>query len=95
MMNRVFYHEQNGGESNPSFFAVGGRGSRLSLHPISINYDLKATVEIPYQAFSFIPRENGDFWFYSGYYQIAGDHRLLLQMGLVSSKVGFTSFDFY
>jgi hypothetical protein len=64
-----------------SLFLISGRGNQLNLHRISINHELEATVEIPYYAFSFEPSENGDFWFYSGYYQVAGDHRLFVTDG--------------
>ena len=62
-------------------FLISGRGNKLELHQISMDYKLEATSAIPHYAFSFQPRENGDFWFYSGYYEVAGDHRLFITDG--------------
>ena len=64
-----------------SLFLISGRGNSLSLHRISMAHELEATSAIPHYAFSFQPRENGDFWFYSGYYEVAGDHRLFITDG--------------
>ena len=61
-----------------SLLIINGRGNQIDLHQFSMNHQLETTTEIPRYAFSFQPLENGNLWFYSGYYRLAGDHRLFL-----------------
>lgn len=64
-----------------SLLIISGMGNRIDLHKLSMNHHLETTTEIPRYAFSFQPLENGNLWFYGGYYIVAGDHRLFLTDG--------------
>lgn len=57
---------------------INGKGDRVNLHKLSVPHGVEEVVEIPRYAFCFQPLENGSLWFYSGYYLVAGDHRLFL-----------------
>lgn len=61
-----------------SLLVISGRGNRTNLHQFSTKHRLETTIEIPHHAYSFQPLENGNLWFYGGYYIMAGDHRLFL-----------------
>jgi len=64
-----------------SLHVISSIGNRTDLHKFSMDHHLETTTKIPQYAFSFQPIENGDFWFYSGYNIVAGDHRLFLTDG--------------
>lgn len=70
-----------------SLFIICGMGDRIDLHKFSITHKLETTTEIPRYAFSFQPLENGNLWFYGGYYILAGDHRLFLTDGSGKVKI--------
>lgn len=64
-----------------SLLIISEMGNRIDLHKFSVNHQLETTTEIPHYAYSFQPLENGDLWFYGGYYIVSGDHRLFLTDG--------------
>lgn len=72
-----------------SLHVISSIGNRTDLHKFSMDHQLETTTKIPHYAFSFQPLENGDFWFYSGYYTVAGDHRLFQTdgFGKLKSKI--------
>ena len=76
-----FLHIEDFKLKESSLLIINGKGDRVNLHKLSMTHGLEEVVEIPRYAFSFQPLENGSLWFYSGYYIVAGDHRLFLTDG--------------
>jgi hypothetical protein len=69
-----------------SLLVMTEKSDRIDLQKISMQHKLETTTEIPHYAFSFQPLDNGDLWFYGGYYIIAGDHRLFQTDGFGKLK---------
>ena len=53
-----------------------GMGNSLEVHTYSKSGELKNTTPYPINAFAFYPVTQDEFWFYSSYNMVAGDHRL-------------------
>lgn len=53
-----------------------GMGNSLEIHTFSKSGELKNTTPYPINAFAFYPKNQDEFWFYSSYNMVAGDHRL-------------------
>lgn len=55
---------------------TSGMGNSLEVNTFSKSGELRSTTPYPINAFAFYPVNQEEFWFYSSYNMVAGDHRL-------------------
>lgn len=60
---------------------TSGMGNSLEVHTFSKSGELKSTTPYPINAYAFYPVNQDEFWFYSSYNMVAGDHRLFKANG--------------